>query len=645
MSDVWHIFVVEGEAVLNQNLITSLRKDGYSVQGATNGADAVRVLWSEEYDVVICDLKTPGVDDFELLQWLRAYRPSTRIIMVGDAAVPAQRMQALESGAVSYLEKPLDLRLLKEELRRLLQQNGFTASLDSFDLLDVIQIINMSRKSITLLINTGLEERGTLRFQNGELSRAEYGVLRGEEAFFALAAHKNGTVTQQPWDEQVVANVTQPLSRLIFQALQYRTKYANIQQQFTGEQEAIPAMPFSTQEVDDSPFIFLPEELEAQQAQGEPLQAVAGGEPVVTGGESREWWERTGKITNVYNDLHANNVAAGQHEAVPTFADVHAQHNGGGTITPAEMYKTPANQHVDLPSWLTDQPTASDLPAIRPAARNPVIQTPPTPVVGTTAGEWQMPTTATKTTEDFSPRRTDLSEPPAPHTGEPRQTSSPEWLPAQSRSQPLQAQLPDQDSRTRSDYELGPQSQPLQAQSPIAQAGYAVQSGPLRDTSAVPSGSTSGIWSLDQAQQSSAAALSSSSATIKAQRATAKRNYAALVSALQTLGYSIPGFIAAAVVSIEGQPVAQVAVDDLDISTLCKYFSALQQGALQVLEQGGWGDGEEVVITSTERHILMRVIGMEKRAFQVLITTREANPVDSLAIMANVEGTMSAALR
>src|SRR5947209_4687281 len=245
----WHILVVEDDEHLNQSIVTSLHKDGYVVQGARSGAEAIRMLWSEEYDVVIGDLKMPGADGFEMLQWLRAYRPHTRMIMVASANSAATRTQALEGGVVSYLEKPLDLHLLKEELRRLLQQTGFSASLDSFDLLDVIQIISMSRKSIALMVNTGLEERGILGFQGGELVWAEYGILRGEEAFFALAAHKNGTVIHQPWHEQIVPNVKHPLSRLIFQALQYRAKYAAAQE-LSGELEAVRSAPALQEEID-----------------------------------------------------------------------------------------------------------------------------------------------------------------------------------------------------------------------------------------------------------------------------------------------------------------------------------------------------------------------------------------------------------
>ena len=125
----------------------------------------------------------------------------------------------------------------------------------------------------------------------------------------------------------------------------------------------------------------------------------------------------------------------------------------------------------------------------------------------------------------------------------------------------------------------------------------------------------------------------------------AKRNYPALVAALQTLGYSISGFIAAAVVSMDGQPVAQVAIDDLDISQLCKSFSIMLQGALQSLDQQQWGDYERMVITSTDRHILLTVVGDGQDAFQVLITTREADLAESLEVLQNVEGAIGAALK
>lgn len=123
-----------------------------------------------------------------------------------------------------------------------------------------------------------------------------------------------------------------------------------------------------------------------------------------------------------------------------------------------------------------------------------------------------------------------------------------------------------------------------------------------------------------------------------------RRDYPALVAALQTLGYSVPGFVATAIVSLDGQPIAQVAVDELDISPMCGYFSAVLQGALLSLDSGRWSSYEDTVITSAAYHILLRIVDSEREVFQVLITTREANPAESLEVMANVEGAIETAL-
>jgi len=47
MSQQWRILVVEGDEYLNQGIVNSLLKDGYSVQGVLTGAEAIRILWSD----------------------------------------------------------------------------------------------------------------------------------------------------------------------------------------------------------------------------------------------------------------------------------------------------------------------------------------------------------------------------------------------------------------------------------------------------------------------------------------------------------------------------------------------------------------------------------------------------------------------
>lgn len=594
MSEQWRILVVEDEEQLNQSIVTTLAKDGYRVQGTGSGAAAIRLLWSEVYDVVIGNLRAPGADSLELLQWLRSFRPETRMIMVGAPGTSSMRGEAFQSGVVSFLEKPLNLHLLKEELRRLLQQTGFSANLDSFDLLDVIQIVTMSRKSIALLVNTGLEERGALYFQNGELIWAEYGTLFGEEAFFALAAHKNGTVVHQPWQGRLTPNVKQPLARLILQALQYRAKYAEGQ---SGREEGLvneTPLPDEPDLYDDTPFLVL--------AESAPLNTAPLADVPDVG--TKEWWQQTGKFAASSGNGNADSAIRKLPRDTPG-VDVPSipirqkkTYPTGEQSYPAAQ-KSSLDDHPDLPSWLTDQPTKSDLPMLRPSSLSNTAQM---PSMSPTPAEWRPPTPAPMPPAQPRQRRTiELSKTMAQETKEAKErpAASPEWQPGE------------QDSR-------GGGSAPP-ASHPIISSRRAGVSGPLE---------------LEQ---------SNGSGALKAQRS-AKRNYTALVAALQTLGYSITGFVAAAVVGLDGQPIAQVAIDDLDIAPLCKHFSQLLQSALLALGASQWGEYQDTVISSADRHILLRLVGNERAAFQVLITTREADPLESLAIMVNVEGAIEAAL-
>ncbi len=626
MSDVWRIFVVEAEEALNHNIVNSLRKDGYIVQGVMNGADAIHILWSEEYDVVLCDLKAPGADGFELLQWLRASHPNTRTILIGAPDSADLRMQALESGAAGYLEKPLDLHRLKEELRRLLQQTGFSANLDSFDLLDVIQIITMSRKNIALLANTGLEERGLLCFKNGDLVWAEYGILRGEEAFFALAAHKNGTVTQQPWDEQVVANVTQPLSRLIFQALQYRTKYAD-QQPYSGELAPVSGgLSFNEEpmgnntllmgEEDDTPFGVLDDSLPQDVPFASPV--VPQEASLSQMDASREWWERSGAMSALNSEDGIGVPLPAALEAAPTMA-IDGSVRAEGTVVP-QPYKAVGGSRDDLPSWLTEQPTAAHSvvpsPMLSASAQIPVIKA--------SSSEWQPSQSISN-----GALASGLSTGMRAIVGTPKQATGTQQ---QKQGTGTQKQVSRPHNQLITDTGARRVS-PAEWQMPEPSA----LTFPLAEDAAqnVVLVGTNGSGSLSATKEASGTLQSSKH----------NYNYSALVSALQSLGYSIPGFIAAAVVNIDGQSIAQVAVDEMDISRICKYFSTILKDTQQSIAQGMWGDYENTIITSSDRYILMRIISNERSTFQVLITTHDAKPTESLEVMMNVEGAISAALR
>lgn len=628
MSKQWHILIVLDDEYLNQNIVNSLQIDGYFVKGVTSGTEAVHLLWAEEYDVVVSDQKMPDADGFELLQWIRTYRPGTRMIMIGMPGSSVTRTQALENGVVSYLEKPLDLHILKEELRRLLQQTGFSANLDSFDLLDVIQMVNMSHKTIAMVVNTGLEEQGLLGFQAGELVWAEYGILHGEEAFFALAAHKNGTITHQPWTAQIRPNVTQPLSRLIFQALQYRSKYAAFKQ-LTGEQVALASAAMSqaiqSPDDEDAPFLFV----EPVLADG--FQQVASSNSPETPApvslvmkEAIEWWQEPASQEHLNKGGGTERSVTGNAALSINPSTDSGQHvtNDTNTITPSTVHKTSVGQRTDLPSWLMDQPTQFDMPAIRPSSLTGSDKVPAAPIGKATSSEWQSTASAA--------RIDDQSEVEQSSNVSSHGQSSPEWPLVEKLGV---SQLRSLTSARKTDDFSAPPSQQKSDLLPTNGSNPTLTTDNLHGN----------VISVTDTARSSSSERIQSTVDAHAGR-TQKRNYAALSETLQTLGFSIPGFIATALVSMDGQPIAQVAVDDLDISRLYEYFSNSMQSALRALGEGAFGHYEDTIITSLTHFILFRLVGNSRDTFQVLIVTRDTDPVECLEIMANIEPALEAAL-
>jgi CheY-like chemotaxis protein len=225
---VWRILVVDDEENLNWSLVNSLRKDNYVVDGALTGVDALRNMTNQIYDIVISDVKMPGMDGFELLQWLRGHRPQTRVLMMTAFGSPTERAEAIRGGVIAYIEKPFDLLTFKEELRRMTsttdgQRASGSSQTDGYDLLEVARVISLARRDIALLVEAN-GRSGRLRFLRGDLIWAECGGLLGDDAFVALTAPRSGRVQPEPWDGRSGRNVTQPLSALIYQAMTQRDR-------------------------------------------------------------------------------------------------------------------------------------------------------------------------------------------------------------------------------------------------------------------------------------------------------------------------------------------------------------------------------------------------------------------------------------
>lgn len=107
------ILIVDDE--LNMRLVLSamLKKEGYEISAASNGKEALQILQSNKFAVVITDLKMPDVDGMELLIRIAERYPEIPVIMITAHGTIATAVEALKKGAFDYITKPFDLDDLK----------------------------------------------------------------------------------------------------------------------------------------------------------------------------------------------------------------------------------------------------------------------------------------------------------------------------------------------------------------------------------------------------------------------------------------------------------------------------------------------------------------------------------------------------
>ena len=120
------ILVVDDEADLVDALARGLRREGYAVDTATDGADALAKASWTPYDLICLDLTMPGIDGLEVCERLRAEPPegvAPRVLMLTARDTLEDRIQGLDVGADDYLVKPFAFDELSARIRSLLRRD------------------------------------------------------------------------------------------------------------------------------------------------------------------------------------------------------------------------------------------------------------------------------------------------------------------------------------------------------------------------------------------------------------------------------------------------------------------------------------------------------------------------------------------
>lgn len=106
MSQALRILVVDDERDIREGLKELLESEGYQVDTAVDGSDAIEKVRGLKYQIVITDIMMPHVSGIELLEKVKHISPFIEVIMITGYSTLERALECIEKGAISYIEKP-----------------------------------------------------------------------------------------------------------------------------------------------------------------------------------------------------------------------------------------------------------------------------------------------------------------------------------------------------------------------------------------------------------------------------------------------------------------------------------------------------------------------------------------------------------
>ena len=114
----FRVLVVDDEIDFLETIVKRLQARNIKVMGAESGHQALDLMAEKDFDVVVLDVKMPGMDGIETLREMKKKKPLVEVIMLTGHASVESGIQGMQLGAFDYVMKPVALDELLEKIRQ-----------------------------------------------------------------------------------------------------------------------------------------------------------------------------------------------------------------------------------------------------------------------------------------------------------------------------------------------------------------------------------------------------------------------------------------------------------------------------------------------------------------------------------------------
>jgi CheY-like chemotaxis protein len=211
------VLVVDDEVNLRFAVEKALRAAGHEAVAAGTVRQAIDRLREQAFDIVICDLRMPGGDGHQVIQWLGSHSPSTRTIVVSAFVTAEFRREYDPSTGLRIVEKPIELDALLRIVEETGARRGFYGRAIEVELFDYVQMVALSGRDKLVEVETPAG-RGSIWFEHGDIVHCTYGPHRGENAFYKLLAVGRGVFNEVFFRDPPTRSIVQSSTHLLMEA-------------------------------------------------------------------------------------------------------------------------------------------------------------------------------------------------------------------------------------------------------------------------------------------------------------------------------------------------------------------------------------------------------------------------------------------
>ena len=113
-----HILVVDDESAIRYSITKTLQRVGFQVESAASGEEALQMMGQKNYDVVLTDIRMPGITGVDLLSRIKEESPDAIVILLTGYASLDTAVDSLRLGAHDYLIKPSSNQDIRDSVTR-----------------------------------------------------------------------------------------------------------------------------------------------------------------------------------------------------------------------------------------------------------------------------------------------------------------------------------------------------------------------------------------------------------------------------------------------------------------------------------------------------------------------------------------------